>query len=392
VANSDAEIESANIPVLNWTAANAKDVAEHLGTKFKASVPNHQVHYNIRNPQLMSRPEGVRITCTGGGKPKTYPVVIVAVGFGLENPKYNSYWAGDDLADESRDGVENEKWLVSGFGDGALTDLMRLCLHKFRHHRIVRLFQSTAAMRGVIQDIRAVQRDNSNNPERLSDQFEKIQTGALDDIIKPLVRKKLPRVYLAGRDTFPYKPEASSLNRLIVLVLQNLNAFALRVGPSTIVGKGDGHLVTFPNEEPEYFDRVVVRHGPNSALQRSLNPLLVASQSLKDRWEAVLPDDDPTRHRLWPYGFFGPEVEIDSARRHRLMRNSSDVDAFGVHARQFSVSREIQDDGSSRTAYFIEGLKAYSGTVDRIRFKAEVAFGRIAEPEVEALSRQLGLT
>jgi hypothetical protein len=69
-------------------------------------------------------------------------VLILAVGFGveLEEDSQSSYWADDSIDGSFLTNRNGQKWLVSGCGDGGLTDLIRLCIRRFRHEKILSLF------------------------------------------------------------------------------------------------------------------------------------------------------------------------------------------------------------------------------------------------------------
>jgi hypothetical protein len=83
-----------------------------------------------------------------GQKRKDCAAVILAVGFGEEQTvaplKPHSYWADDDLS--SADTSSSRRCLISGSGDGGLTDVLRASIAGFQHHTFVKelgLDQST---------------------------------------------------------------------------------------------------------------------------------------------------------------------------------------------------------------------------------------------------------
>jgi hypothetical protein len=68
-------------------------------------------------------------------------VVVFATGFGAEiftdqNVRRESYWRNDDLGQAPLYG-EKQRFVVSGAGDGGLTDLFRLCLYDFSYDTLV---------------------------------------------------------------------------------------------------------------------------------------------------------------------------------------------------------------------------------------------------------------
>jgi hypothetical protein len=68
----------------------------------------------------------------------TFDAVILAVGFGLEREiaevPWISYWHNDSLHQVSFKG--SARHLISGCGDGGLTDLLRIRLRNFKHEEV----------------------------------------------------------------------------------------------------------------------------------------------------------------------------------------------------------------------------------------------------------------
>jgi hypothetical protein len=85
--------------------------------------------------------------CAGSQSTEPFDLVILAVGFGVEKAEAYSYPYWVDLwLDDSQ--AHRRKWLVSGAGDGALTDGMRLCVRNCEHgetlNKIVAAIKDTA--------------------------------------------------------------------------------------------------------------------------------------------------------------------------------------------------------------------------------------------------------
>ena len=74
------------------------------------------------------------------GTIKKFDTIILAVGFGLEiqHPKFplNSYWRNEIYGQPILDGTQ-QPYVVSGFGDGALVDLFRLTIERFRQDTVL---------------------------------------------------------------------------------------------------------------------------------------------------------------------------------------------------------------------------------------------------------------
>lgn len=114
------------------------------------------VHHGVRDVRLDAKGDASRVVVWSPGGRARAVTVILAVGFGLEAAPLSMerrYWEGDDFDAPRVDGV-SRKWLVSGCGDGALTDLFRLCLREFRHDRMLEEFTSDPRTAGIRAEIR----------------------------------------------------------------------------------------------------------------------------------------------------------------------------------------------------------------------------------------------
>ena len=79
---------------------------------------------------------GYRVAGQADQQVEPFALVTLAVGFGVE-PKgtgRNSYWEQDPLDQMVR---PKEIVLIAGYGDGALTDLMRVCMKDFEHEKVL---------------------------------------------------------------------------------------------------------------------------------------------------------------------------------------------------------------------------------------------------------------
>jgi hypothetical protein len=148
---------SASLPILNWKAGRASDVAHQLLGEFgeRVNAKDHfhvfvGVHLQIAAGQRTITWSGTRTKLTGGffapaGRAgevdERFDVIIVATGFGIERvePKYPilSYWRIDAVAQPILNRTSSRPYVVSGTGDGALIDLCRLSIERFRQDTIV---------------------------------------------------------------------------------------------------------------------------------------------------------------------------------------------------------------------------------------------------------------
>ena len=161
---------SASLPVLDWSEGRASDVARNVLKEFglfadefakpssRLSVRLGLQHFQIdaSSKQLswiahIGRRVGAFVDVSGTeGDSAVFDTVILTSGFGLETEieQYPtpSYWRNEQAAQPALDGTQTP-FLVSGFGDGALVDLCRLTIERFRQDTIIyELFDSEARL------------------------------------------------------------------------------------------------------------------------------------------------------------------------------------------------------------------------------------------------------
>jgi hypothetical protein len=88
-------------------------------------------------------------------------IVVLAVGFGLEpwTDSRKGYWENDGI-DSPRVRRDN-RWLIVGSGDSALTDLMRLCIKDFRHANLLSLLPRADLLASVKADLLEIEERNT---------------------------------------------------------------------------------------------------------------------------------------------------------------------------------------------------------------------------------------
>jgi HI0933-like protein len=400
--------DRADLPLLDWTPGYAENVAHQIEKKWEESLKQNPANaiYSVRNlrlqPQSAAKETGSRYALSwnghpGGGKIAYLNHIIVAVGFGLEPRSIarDSYWTEDDT-DGSFRNQEDQRWLVSGFGDGALTDLMRLCIHRFRHAEIAGLFDNTTGIHGVIEDLKRIHSDPHISDEDLSRSFSELAAVGLENIVRERLRKHGPNVGLTGQHPHLYSRGSSVLNRLIVLLLFRLNAFEYIPGPTgTITQEGDKFRVEFRSSgKIEVFDRVILRHGPDPQIYKFSQMCLAGHsfEGLKEVWSKLSPATDLSRRPQWPPGFFGPEGEVLLVAGADADRKFADaVSRFGVKIANLTYFKEVRDDGSSTVTYSVEGITATGRDLSGVHFYYESIAGKIGPPTLDPSSERQGM-
>ena len=135
--------EDAGLPIMNWTAGPAGDVAATLRAEFEATRRSSvlTLHPNHTVTKLIPSSLGpIRVVVDkGSAVGRIYDVVILAIGFGLEahlDGETPTYWAPSGLAGPIHTQLENPVLFVSGNGDGGLVDFLMAAFNALEHHEI----------------------------------------------------------------------------------------------------------------------------------------------------------------------------------------------------------------------------------------------------------------
>lgn len=208
------EAAAAMLPLLNWTAARASDVvvqaltswreivsraaappklfcnARHLQVSGHVSLPDRsQIEWvaEPRDPADGTTPLGSPHAC---GASEAFDVVILAVGFGLEIDNLASYWRNETFGQPSLE-QPRRTYLLSGQGDGAMIDLLRLRISQFRQDRFIdELFEGRTALRAELARIRD---DFRRKPDDfpLFDSFDDLRRrgGDFEEVVHAVSRR-----------------------------------------------------------------------------------------------------------------------------------------------------------------------------------------------------------
>ncbi|MBX9721350.1 MAG: NAD(P)-binding protein [Candidatus Obscuribacterales bacterium] len=135
-----------HLPFMNWRADLAGNVSDSLTRQwdagysvFKSKIRSEhgQVKFGgeVTAIQPVSRGLKWEVTDTVFGA-TDFDFVVLAVGYGLEKTHIVatcSYWRNDDLAQPVLGSRVKKKFVISGAGDGALIEVLRLKLKNFQH-------------------------------------------------------------------------------------------------------------------------------------------------------------------------------------------------------------------------------------------------------------------
>lgn len=83
--------------------------------------------------------------------------LILATGFGIEHHSRSSYWRNEDIGQCRIDGI-TQRFIVSGLGDGAISDLLRLTTKNFRTDRAISHFKALANLKESLAQIKKTEK------------------------------------------------------------------------------------------------------------------------------------------------------------------------------------------------------------------------------------------
>ena len=332
------EADVAMLPIMNWTAARASDVVVQVLREWKQTAKSNNditLYCNTRHLHLTEdedNPTACRIewigelrnpldgtieqaTSLSQGQSRTYDLAVLAVGYGIEQDT-NSYWRneiiGQPLLNQSR-----RTYLISGQGDGALIDLVRVRLSQYRQDRILEevFFGKHNIMRRLSDVKRKVSTNRSISlfkefdeiflhDETCADESTEVQNLMFRRLRRDtdaILKIRVPDVAtLLRADT----SRISFQNALLTYLLYRVGGFA----PSCDEEKAIVEKYSIPD------DFVVRRHGTDRLNQlRRICPSLNTDE-IKKRFTTKLELSEQVSRISWPGGYFdqpGPTSEKD---------------------------------------------------------------------------------
>jgi tetratricopeptide (TPR) repeat protein len=278
----------AELPLLDWRADRSDAVATEIVAGFEeviATTGNVDLRLGVGIQDVEQVPSAdetrrIQILAAEGETNEIVDVAIVAVGFGLERRNRLGidsppYWEDDGL-DQALGASHGrpQRILLSGAGDGALTDLLRASIRDFRHEQIVALLPEGDALRKLEDELQAIESKSKQTLLIRAARFINLQqmygtlalTPAFLDQVRSRVRDDT-EVWFNFTSAGRYTLGSAILNRFLVSVLSKLGAIKPKLATldekSVTRRPGGEYAITWPKStEPQIFDRVVIRHGP----------------------------------------------------------------------------------------------------------------------------------
>ena len=309
----------AGLPLLNWEAGRASDVVRGILHEFRNCVAGFgakRVNVRLGVEHLKIQTEKNEIEWVGHnthqvngfyavdsscGMTESFDEIVVAVGFGLEIGASNfptpSYWRSEQHSQPILNGVK-QSYLVSGYGDGALVDLCRLTVERFRQDTILHEIFETEIEK--VEEVFRNQNAAQFQGRALFDYF--VNCSFLSEALAALklrIRKDT-RVFLhlggvdgANRDFYSaFRGRSSFLNRLMLYLLYRCGAFSPTFGDLLTP------IQTFALSP----QNVICRHGARTG--KHLSEIFSDSMWLKYKMRSMGNAAAQTAELQFPPGFF----------------------------------------------------------------------------------------
>ncbi|BDU21578.1 ABC-three component system protein [Dyella sp. GSA-30] len=308
--------DRAGLPVLDWKSDTGGSVSGKLQNDFASALTRlPRLHFHTERKLSSMEKEGAdwRLTFDHKGteEKRRFQKVILAMGFGEEFPCGDAepvaYWKPSGTGTNAIEPHSGANYLVSGNGDGGLTDTLSLLVQDFEHVSFTHAFLSHISS-NALRDAAL----NAVNAASLSDDLEAefhtflrpiIDEYGVIDALRRQLRKDRSLTINSDGPLFALG-KASLLNQCMVFAtLEAAKLEAVGVNHSSgrvtnVKKTANGFSVTGPqmNGHPLLadFDHVILRHGPDRAARYApakasfdlyeahIKPLLESTPSLAD--------------------------------------------------------------------------------------------------------------
>lgn len=278
--------DRAGLPVMDWTAGNGGAVCTALRAEFskiKAALP-----------ELTFEPGHLLNTVTRSGgtwllnftkaeKPqeRAFAHVVLAIGFGEERPCGDvypeDYWRPRSIGTPATEPIAGTRYIVSGNGDGALTEALGLLISDFEHVAFTRNFLSFFSGDELRIAATAVFASRSFGedvePHLRTQLLPKLTINGVIDRLKPLLRNDRSVTINSAGPLFS-AGRASQLNHCMVFaVIEAAGAASIEVKRTTgfVTNASTSEAgtlltgITFGgNPITDRYRHAILRHGPDA--------------------------------------------------------------------------------------------------------------------------------
>ncbi|WP_186057775.1 ABC-three component system protein [Burkholderia gladioli] len=279
--------DRAGLPLLDWKSDTGGSVSGKLQNEFAAALTRlaHLKFQAERKLVAMEKVEAdwrLTIDHKGTQDKRRFQKVILAMGFGEEFPCGDAepvaYWKPSGIGTAAIEPHSGASYLVSGNGDGGLTDILSLLIQNFEHVSFTRNFLSHISSNALRQAaLNAL--DAASSSGDLEPVFHTILRPIIDeygviDALRRRLRKDRTLTINSDGPLFALG-KASLLNQCMVFAtLEAAKLEAVIVNHTSgrvanVEKTATGFSITGPfmagHPLPADFGHVILRHGPDRA-------------------------------------------------------------------------------------------------------------------------------
>lgn len=311
----------ASLPLLNWSEGRASDVARTILRDFgdlcdeldsdheRLRVVLGLGHFRITAADKkvewtgsVARRSGAFFSAEESrGESEDFDLIVLAAGFGLESSEdpyeRHSYWRNEQLGQPLLDG-NVLSYVVSGYGDGALTDLCRLTIERYRQDTILyELFrENLEALEERLWG--RWERHQQENAYEIFEEFRGEFEGPRKRLSERLRKDTRVALNIRGKDGGTrafreiFEPGSSFLNRLMTYLLFRCGAYSISFEP----------LATAAEHQAAPAENVLCRHGAKP--MEHLSSIFTDKDEISDRLATLRVDPQQLAERMWVPGSF----------------------------------------------------------------------------------------
>ena len=272
----------AGLPILDWTAETAGEVIKGLNQQFAAAKVHLKSSLVSKSGTLQAVAPtalGWDLSFTGAAYPVSFAKVVLAMGFGeeavLPGAETLGYWSPGSISAAAIEAAPDVKYLLSGAGDGGLTDMMSLLISDFQHvafaeevlgrfagDALTRAAEAAFAGKTLDEDLGGAFDAHVRPALGQAELSAWLQTRLRTD--RRLTLNSVGPVFAFGR--------AARLNQVLAYAVLEAAKDAGRAVVQTqgavasVTVHGKGRSVAFEGDAPAAVaaDRAILRHGPKT--------------------------------------------------------------------------------------------------------------------------------
>jgi len=277
----------AGLPIMDWTAASGGGVVTSLRTEFalaRAPLANLAFAPAHRLQEIVPEGSGWRLRFSRPNAVEEERIVqhaVLAMGFGDERPAGTinppDYWRPAAVGTAASEPIAGAAYVVSGNGDGALTETLGLLVSDFEHVTFTRRFLGffrDDALRVATQTVFAAAAHlNDVEPALRAYLLPLLETHSILDRLRPMLRTDRSVTINSDGPLFS-AGKASQLNQCMIFAV--LKAAALEGitvrrstgfvtnGLQSPVGAQITGTVLDGNADVSLYKHAILRHGPDT--------------------------------------------------------------------------------------------------------------------------------